>query len=234
MPATSTSLRVLTGWIIAVTLLTGCQTLDDADRVIGRADLVNDLAAQLDSSGKLTYSADYQLPGGRSGSILQAQLPPRTAYRYPGGQLIVSAESTIECETSGSRSSCTVNPPILSSSRVGMDLLAEANRQGLITPPAVIELLTTAALDPGAVIVQNDTTVAGRHATCVRVEQVDNAAGADFDACITTDGVLGSFSGTIDGSRVEIALTRYRDTVDSAAFDLPDGAGVVDRRPPPR
>lgn len=230
MSAASTSLRVLTGSIIPLLLTTGCQTLDDAGRVISRADLVNDLATRLDQSTKLTYSADYQLRGGQSASIAQAQKPLRAAYTYPGGKLTVTAEATTQCEIQGRTSTCTVAAPPTPSTKPTVALFAAANKQGLVTPPVVINLLTSAALDPDAVIEQHDTTIAGRHATCVRVDQLADAATSAFDACITTEGVLGSFTGVVDGSDFELAMSRYRDAVDSTAFELPPGAGVVDRR----
>lgn len=230
MPTVSTSLRVLTGSIIVVLAVTGCQTLDDAGRVIGRADLVNELAARLDGAGELTYSADYQLPGGESASIAQSHAPPRAAYRYPGGKLTVTADATIECVTAGSRNTCTLDPPPSYTNKPAVAVFQSANARGLVTPPVVINLLTAAALDPDATVEQHDTTVAGRHATCVRVRQVTNSAAPNFDTCITSEGVLGSFTGTVDGTDVDIALNRYRDAVDDNAFDLPTGAGVVDRR----
>lgn len=230
MPTVSALFRVLTGSTIAVLAVAGCQTLDDAGRVIGRADLVNELAARLDGAGERTYSADYQLPGGQSASIAQSQTPPRAAYTYPGGKLTVTADATTECVAAGTRHTCTLNPPPASTNKPTVAVFQSANARGLVTPPVVINLLTAAALDPNATVEQHDTTVAGRHATCVRVRQVTNAAAANFDTCITTEGVLGSFAGTVDGTEVDIALSRYRDTVESVAFDLPAGAGVVDRR----
>jgi hypothetical protein len=231
MPAVATTLRVLTASIVAVLLVSGCQTLDDAGRVIGRADLVNDLATRLDGSAELTYSADYRLPGGRSASISQAQQPPRAAYTYPGGKLTVTAEATTECDTTAPKAICTVNSPPSPSARPTAAIFAGASARGLVTPPVVIGLLTATALDADAVVEQRDTTIAGRHASCVKVKQVANAAASTFDACVTTEGVLGSFAGVVDGSPVEIAMSRYRDSVDRAVFDLPAGAGVIDRRP---
>lgn len=230
MPAVSTPYRVLTGSIIVMLAIAGCQTLDDAGRVLGRADLVNELAARLDGAGELTYSADYQLPGGKSASIAQSQSPPRAAYIYPGGKLTVTAEATTECVITDGRNTCTLNPPPRYANKPAVAVFQSANEQGLVTPPVVINLLTAAALDPDATVEQHDTTVAGRHATCVRVRQVTNAAAPDFDTCITTEGVLGSFTGTVNGTAVDLALSRYRDVVDNDAFGLPPGAGVVDLR----
>ncbi|WP_433390052.1 hypothetical protein [Micromonospora sp. KLBMP9576] len=227
MPAASTTLRMLAVSVIASLTVTGCQTLDDAGRTIGRADLVNDLATRLDGALELTYSADYQLPGGQTATIVQAQDPARSAYTWPGGKLTVTPEATSRCETPAGRATCTLEAPPAPNAKPTVALFAEARQRGLITPPIVVGLLTAAALDPDAVVAQSDTTLAGHHATCVDVDQ----SGGDFTACVTTQGVLGSFTGQLDGEQVEVALTGYRDTVDGAAFDLPPGAGVVDRRP---
>ena len=230
MRAVATLSRVLSGSIAAVLLISGCQSIEDGERVIGRADLVNDLAARLDRAGELTYSADYQLSGGQAASISQAQKPQRAAYTYPGGKLTVTADATAECDTVGPKPTCTLKPPPPSTTRPSVTVFASANQRGLVTPPVVIGLLTAAALDPDAQITQRDTTVTGRHATCVAVDGLANADAPDFDACVTNDGVLGSFRGVLDGHQVDIAMSRYRNQVDSSAFDLPSGAGVVDRR----
>ncbi|MGN9764566.1 hypothetical protein ACTMS2_05300 [Micromonospora sp. SD12] len=227
MPAASTTLRMLAVSVIASLTVTGCQTLDDAGRAIGRSDLVNDLAARLDRALELTYSADYQLPGGQTATIAQAQDPARSAYTWPGGKLTVTPEATTRCETAAGRATCTLEAPPAPNAKPTVTMFTEAKQRGLITPPVVVGLLTTAALDPQAVIDQSDTTLAGHHATCVDVTQ----SAGDFTACVTTDGVLGSFTGRVDGRQVELALNRYRETVDGAAFDLPPDAGVVDRRP---
>ncbi|MDG4763826.1 hypothetical protein O7632_06840 [Solwaraspora sp. WMMD406] len=225
--------RLLTAATAASTLslAAGCDTLADAGQSIQPADLVNDLAARLAGASALTYSAEYQLAGGASASIIQAQDPQRTAYVYPGGKVIVTTEATTECEATDTRPVCTVTDPPAPSARPDPATLTEVNAGGLITPPVVIALLDATALDPTAVVAQNDTTIAGRHATCVQVSQVRNAAASRFDACVTTEGALGSFTGVVDGQAVEIAISRYRDTVDETAFDLPPGARSIDRRP---
>lgn len=209
----------------------GCQALDDAGQVIDPADLVNDLAARLDRSVELTYSADYRLPGGQGATIAQDQNPLRTAYSYPGGKLTVSTAATTECRTHGATTTCTLTPPPSPTAKPAAAIFAAANHSGLVAPPVVIGLLTAAALDVDAVIEQNDTTIAGRHATCVQVDRVKNAAAAKFDACITNEGVLGSFVGMVNGTNVDIAMSRYRDSVDADAFDLPPRTKIIDRRP---
>ncbi|MGC4804389.1 hypothetical protein [Micromonospora sp. DT233] len=227
MPAASTTLRALAFSLIASLSVTGCQTLDDAGRAIGRADLVNDLATRLDRALELTYSADYQLTGGRAAAIVQAQKPARSAYTWPGGKLTVTTEATTRCDTGGAKTVCTLLAPPVVTAKPSVALFTEAKKHGLITPPVVVGLLTEAALDPQAVIEQSDTTLAGHHATCVDVRR----STGDFTACVTSEGVLGSFAGRLDGAAMELALTSYTDTVDGASFEVPAGAGIVDRRP---
>ncbi|MGC4819387.1 hypothetical protein [Micromonospora sp. DT63] len=227
MPAASTTLRMLAVSVIASLTVTGCQTYEDAGTAMGRSDLVNDLAARLDRALELTYSADYQLPGGQSAAIVQAQDPARSAYTYPGGRLTVTPDAVTRCTSTAGRMSCTLVAPPTPGTKPTVALFTEANRQGLVTPPVVVGLLTAAALDPQAVIKQSDTTVAGHHAACVEVQRSDG----DFSACVTTEGVLGSFLGAVDGKPMELALSSYSETVETNAFDPPAGAGVVDRRP---
>jgi hypothetical protein len=230
LPARSSALRVLTGLIAVTTLAAGCQTVGSDNQLISRADLVNDLSARLDRAHELTYTADYQLSGGQTASIAQAQNPRRAAYTYPEGKIVVTTEATAECAL-GSHPTCTLTLPPSPSTRPTLAVFAQANQHGLVTPPVMIGLLAAAALDTNAVIEQYDTTIAGHHATCVQVSNVSKAAASSFDACITTEGALGSFKGVVDGNAVDLTLSSYRDAVDESVFELPDEAKVVDKRP---
>lgn len=227
MPAPSTTLRVLAASVIASLSVTGCQAVDDAGVALGRADLVNDLAARMDRSLEQTWAAEYQLAGGRSASIAQTAKPLQSSYTWPAGKITVTQQAVTRCASTAARTSCTVSPPVPTAGKPSVIVYAEARKHGLVTPPAVIRLLTDAAFDPAAEIEQSDTTLAGRHATCVDVTR----AGERFTTCVTNEGVLGSFAGTLDGKPAELTITGYTDTVRAAAFDVPAGAGVVDRRP---
>lgn len=217
--------------VLAVAALAGCQSIEDAGQVMDRADLVNDLASRLDGSGELTYSAEYQLPEGRTAMIAQAQSPLRSAYVYPDGKLTVTDEATADCRRAGGTTTCTLTAAPAPNNEPAVAAFRDAGAHGLIAPTVVISLLTAAALDAQATIEESDTTIAGRPATCVNVRGMSDAQASAFDACITTDGVLGSFSGVVDGGAVDIALTRYREEADPALFALPAGAKVIDKRP---
>jgi hypothetical protein len=230
VPDPSSSLRRVAGSAIALLLLAGCQTLDEAGHVVDRSDLVSDLATLLTQASGLTYSADYQLPGGQRASIAQAQRPLRTAFTYPGGKVMVTGGAITECDVRPPRATCTVHSPPAAGERPAPEMFADASARGLVAPTAVVDLLTATALDPGALVEQYDTTLAGRHASCVRVTGLANAPTSGFDTCVTTEGALGSFRGSVDGRPMDMAMSRYRDTVDATAFDPPPGAGIIDRR----
>src|SRR6266511_511394 len=210
---------VMTGVLALV--MTGCSA-----QVIDRAALVNDLASRLDHASQLTYTADYQLRGGRSATIAQAQRPFRAAYSYPGGKVVITPDGTTDCRTEAGTLTCTLRR------LTALDGAGNqgADRSGIVPPALVVGLLTAAALDSNAVISQHDTTIAGEHATCVDVSGVDNAPASAFTACITAGGILGSFQGVVDGVEVEISMTGLRDTVAENAFDPPAGAKIVDQR----
>ncbi|MCU7729595.1 hypothetical protein ODJ79_38255, partial [Actinoplanes sp. KI2] len=77
---------------------TGCTHLDQASAAgITHDDLLSEMSVQLARVTGLTYSATYQLTGGDTATVTQAQKPTRTAYVYPGGRLIQTATGTVRC-----------------------------------------------------------------------------------------------------------------------------------------
>jgi hypothetical protein len=206
----------------------GCATIDGTRQVLDRADLVNDLASRLDRASGQAYAAQYQLAGGKTASIAQALRPTRSAYTYPGGKVVINDTETAECTGEGAGARCTLTAPPLSTSGPPAGVLDAATAQGLVHPTVVMGLLTTAALDTDAVVEQSDTTIAGQHATCVDVSQVERVPA--FKACVTADGVLGSFAGTLRGRATEVSLISDTQTVPESSFDLPPGAKITDRR----
>jgi hypothetical protein len=209
----------------------GCGSIGEAQQVVDRARLVNNLAERLDRASQLTYTAEYQLSGGVRATIAQAQHPLRVAYTYPGGKLMILADRTVNCSTGTTGTTCTLTVPATAATDAAGSLLSVVGPRGLLPPTAVVGLLTAASLSTDATITQQDTTVAGEHATCVKVDGVENAASSGFTACITAAGVLGSFTGSVDGTAFDVSLVRFQETVAEDAFDLPAGAHVVDQRP---
>jgi hypothetical protein len=202
--------------------LAGCTDLDEASAAsITRDDLVSEMASQLTGAAELTYTATYQLAGGGTARITQAQAPARTAYSYPGGYVIITSTGTIRC--TDKNTTCTETTPT-----PGTDATLPSTT--MVTPDAVLSMLNVAALDPDVVSEQHDTTIAGRHATCLNLRQVDGAPAREFRVCVTSEGALGSFAATIKGETADQALTRYTDKADANAFTIPAGMKLIDKR----
>jgi hypothetical protein len=232
--ATALSRRVVLVTAVAVAVtggLSGCVAVNSGQPGAGRAKLVSDLAARLTRAGGQTYTATYRLGRGDSGTIAQVANPSRVAYTYPGGKLILTPEQAADCRGQGGLLTCTLTPPPSPTTDLGAMRTAELAARGFVPPGMAVALLTAAALEPDAVVTTHDTTIAGENATCVDIKGVPNAAAAQFDVCVTTDGLLGSFSGLVSGVQVDLSLDRYEQTVAPGAFDLPAGATVVDQRP---
>jgi hypothetical protein len=209
----------LAGLAVAGAMLlgtSGCGDLDEASAApLTRENLVSETADQLAAGAGLTYTAKYQVAGGETATVSRAQKPARAAYVYPGGRLITTTTVTIRC----AGRSCT---------SVAADPAAAAalDQAPLISPEAVQAMLASAALDPAVETEQHDTTITGRHATCLKVL---GGTARSFDVCVTNEGVLASFTATIDGKRIDQALTSYSETVPPTAFLVPTGASLVDK-----
>jgi hypothetical protein len=210
------------GFATAAALLlgtAGCTGLDEANAAgVTRDDVISELATQLAGAATLTYTATYQLSGGETATITQAQRPERTAYVYPGGRVLISAESTLRC----TGDACTETIP------AATDRTLPGN--AMVTPETVLAMLNTAARSTRVTTKQHDTTIAGHHATCLNLTNVDGAPAPVFTVCVTNEGALGSFTATINGGEVDVALTSYRDEADESLFVLPRSASITDKR----
>jgi hypothetical protein len=226
--------RILIAALAAGTVtgtLGACTSFSDAQQVIDRARLVNELASRLDHAAELTYTARYQLASGEQATLAQAQDPVRTAYVYPGGKYATTKDATIDCRSAAAVSTCTLTEPPKPPPDAQTGSPEVVREHGVVPPTLVVGLLTAASLSGNAVIQQRDTTIAGEHATCVEATGVESAAASAFDACITTAGVLGSVQATVEGRPMAMSLIRYAATVPPDAFDPPAGARLVDQRP---
>ncbi|GAA5178448.1 hypothetical protein GCM10023322_05710 [Rugosimonospora acidiphila] len=185
----------------------------------------------MSSAGSLTYTATYSLPRGASATIAQAQDPVRAAYTYPAGKLVLTPEETADCRTQSRSTTCTLTPPPSPLGDPTTALLSQIGSRGLIAPAMVISLFGAVALDDDTMVTQHDTTLSGEHATCLDVSNLSNAPSTSFSACITTDGLLGSFEGTVAGNTIDVTLSQYESTVAADAFALPSDAATIDKRP---
>jgi hypothetical protein len=216
-------IRIATGLLAVALPLAGCTDLGDPASAHGvtRNDLLADMAAQVTSASARTWTATYQLTGGRTGTVSHQPDPDRTAYRYPGGAVLLTRTATTRCVGNA----CTMTAPGPSP-----DALTAAAAAGLVPAPTVLALLDAAALEPDPDVVPSDTTIAGRHATCLQLTASASAAAGRFTTCITNEGVIGSFTGTLNGTKIDVAMTDYAERVTPAAFTPPPRATMTDRR----
>jgi hypothetical protein len=202
---------------------TGCTGLGQASAAGStHDDLVSELAVQLAHVTGLTYTAEYQLTGGGKAKVTQAQKPTTTAYVYPGGRLLQTMTGTVRC-TGDTKLTCTETDPAPATT-------TPLTGTKLVTPEAALAMLNTAALDREVEATQHDTTIAGRHATCLDLDGVDGTPASAFGLCVTNEGALGSFTATIAGERLEQALTSYAETAAPEDLDLPASATLSDKR----
>jgi hypothetical protein len=227
VPPVAAATRLLAAGLLALAALAGCGDLEQAAAAgSARDDLAGDLATQLGGSASLTYTATYQLAGGATATISQAQKPARLAYAYPGGRLIVLADTVTRCQGS----TCTVTTAAAPASPAPPETLSATAKSGMVLPATVLGLLNAASLDTGKTVQQRDTTIAGHHASCAALSGVSGAESSAFTVCVTNEGLLGSFKGTIAGAAVDAAMTRYSEKTDPQAFQAPPKARIVDRR----
>jgi len=232
----SSRLLLTAAALLVLAAVPGCSELDEASAAgVSRNELMVDMATQLAGASDLTYEAAYQLRGGATATVAHEPKPARTAYVHRDGMTLVTADTVTECATTATPPTCTMTTPVTPSTgpspapaAIAALLSAPVAAPGLAPPAAVQALLVRAALDPAAQVEQRDTTIAGRHATCVTLSGV--AGTGDFDTCVTNEGVLGSFAGTLDQAPFDMAMTHYADTVTEATFTLPAGAKINDQR----
>jgi hypothetical protein len=222
--------------LAAALVLAGTAACDGGDAETG---LLNNLAARLDRAGELTFTAEYRLGDGSTAVLAQAQQPRRAAYLYAGGRSVSTETQLATCQTGSGGSRCTLTAPPSPGNEPALDLLATVaadgvltaspsagtgSPAGMVTPAAALRLVSAAVRD-GATVTRLDNTIAGEPATCVGVH-----GSTGFTTCVTESGLLGSFTGTVNGSVVTFELTSFTSDVKPDVFALPPGATVDDRR----
>ncbi|MEV6299430.1 hypothetical protein AB0M02_08500 [Actinoplanes sp. NPDC051861] len=214
MPATPRRLTALLILAATSSALASCGDLDQASAAGATpGDLVASLADQLAGTPRLTYTATYRLPGGETARATRTADPARAAYVFTGGRLIRTEAALTRCDPK----TCTTTDP------TPTDGLPPTS--GMVTPEAVLALMETAAIDPGVEVTQEDTTRAGRNATCLTVRGLES-----FDTCVTVEGALAGFTGSIEGTPVEMVLVDYADEVEELDFMPPPSAHLIDKR----
>jgi hypothetical protein len=200
----------------------GCNAVAVAGESSGDQEFVNGLATRLATASSMAYTAVYAMGGGDTGTVAHRPTTGETAYTYPTGMTLVTVSGATVCTAGGSptrSATCGRRPTVAAAS-------TDLAKGGLIRSEVVIASLTASALDRDSVISEHDSTIAGTSATCVTV--VRGPADTDeYDACVTADGLLGSFSGDVNGVTVDITMVNFTKAVSTKAFVLPTGAPHV-------
>jgi hypothetical protein len=228
------ALRILAAACMIVGL-SGCGTAANANRSFGSGALVQEIATRLAQADSIAYTADFSGVNSTDVTLAHAPDPDRTAYSFPGGLVLLLPAGTTSCtitKTSASTTSASKTSASTTSAKCGLGSTATGTdpsssvdttleQAGMIRPEAVIVLLNQTALDADAIVTDTDRTLAGTNATCIAVTGI--AVADQFSVCVTTDGLLGAFTGTVAGVHLDLELDRFVLAANASAFDLPYG-----------
>ncbi|MEU4624148.1 hypothetical protein AB0G04_29750 [Actinoplanes sp. NPDC023801] len=204
--------------VAAVAGTAGCTDLDQASAAgAGDGDLVSETADRVAAADGQSWTATYRLAGGEAARVARSQKPSRIAFTFPSGVMIITPEAATRCTRTAGRTTCTD-----ADRRDGEE--GPPATTGLIAPAAILDMLESAAIDPDMAVTPRETTIAGRHASCLKLGGVDQSAAPDFEVCVTVEGTVAAFAGTVAGAPVEMTLTDYRAEVDESDFTVPPNA----------
>jgi hypothetical protein len=217
----------------------GCGLIEQAQDLVGTAQVLGDFAERLGKSAELTYTAEYRLTGdgNREEKVTLVQEPPKSAFAAATGRAIFMPDTMYFCAEANGAMECQKSPnEAAAAGAPDAGLVAGIAGPGFITPELALGLIAAAALVPGAEVSQSEKTIAGEASLCATATGLDAAAEPgdtdvpkDFTVCVTEAGVLASFSGTsTNGEKVAIELIKYSPSADASAFEPPANAKIID------
>jgi hypothetical protein len=211
--------------VAAVAGTAACTDLDQASAAgVADEDLISETADRVAAADGQSWTATYRLSGGEVARVTRAQQPSRIAYTFPSGIVIVGPDTVTRCTRATEKVNCTDGDR-----RDGEE--GPPASTGLVAPAAILDMLESAAIDPDLAVTPRETTIAGRHASCLELAGVDQSAAPDFEVCVTVEGTVAAFTGTVAGAPVEMTLTEYSTEINDADFTLPPSPHRGDLRP---
>lgn len=213
----------------------GCGLVDQARDIVGTAQVLSNFAERLGKASTLTYTAEYQVTGGSTVTLVQE--PPNAAFLAGEGRLISTPDALYFCSTEMDNLTCQKSPnQAAAAGAADAGLVAGITGPGFVTPEIALGLVAAAAFVPNATVEESTRTIAGESALCANVTGLEAAASPgdtdapkDFSVCVTDAGILASFTGTdTSGESIAIELTKYSATADPSAFQPPADAQIVD------
>jgi hypothetical protein len=213
--------------VVAVAGTAACTDLDQANAA-GVADegLISQTADRVAAADGLSWTATYRLAGGEAARVARAQKPSRIAYTFPSGLVIITPDTVTRCARATEKMDCT------DGDRQDGEEGPPAST-GLVAPAAILDMLEAAAIDPDLAVTPRETTIAGRHASCLKLTGVDQSAASNFEVCVTVEGTVAAFAGMVAGSPVEMTLTDYRAGIDETDFTVPSKTAPAHGTPSP-
>ena len=194
---------------------------------------LGDLAAKLDASSTLTYTAVYKMPNGTTATVVQQ--PSNVAFAGPTGRFIVTRDAVYRCSATTQPATCAKAKNTNDAVDLHTDQLIPGwIGQGFVTSrTAGFTLLAAAILGSDYMIDgRRERVISGLQSTCLGLtgllpdRKFYLGLGA-FDICVADNGVLTWFDGAGDAGQVGVELTSYDETADTTAFQPPAGYRVV-------
>jgi hypothetical protein len=243
-------LAALAAASVAMTAVAGCNLIQSAPGAVDTATILGDFTDRLSNASRLTYTADYGVPGGDPVTVVRQ--PPNTAIVGAQGRLIVTETHVVRCTTAAGTTTCHRAPspdpdpdPETGTAAPGpasAGVVASVTGARFVTREEALGLIAVAAAAPGAKADVTERDIAGLASLCADVTgpkasaaPAGAQAAGDFSVCVTGQGVLASFRWTFDtGERRAVVLTSLRNVADPQVFTIPAGARIVDVATLPR
>jgi hypothetical protein len=223
LPHTSGMARPLR-WLLAIPLglaLFGLAVVTGVFRIdMVRADEPNSaqihattLAGQLVNAANVDFTAVYRSTDGTEIMLTNAHRPDRMSASAQDWTIIIDRQEITECHRRGTVLRCSQRDgggqPMWQFGEESDRVAATAGKReigfGLVLADDVSRLLWDVTRLPAASVSQRFDTLAGRAATCIIVA----STAEPFEACVTEDGLLGRFIGTLRGHPVSTTMISY-------------------------
>jgi hypothetical protein len=235
MTRTQRVLVVATGATLLAASL-GCGVISQAKGLVDNVSTLGDFADRLGRAADLTYTAEYDVvgQGDDKAHMTLAQQPPNTAVIGKTGRFLSTADAFYVCDVKEAETTCTKSPN--AGAEAGGAAMASAFGGTFVSPELALGLVLAASIVPGAKVSKSEKKIAGQSTLCADVTGLEAAASPgdaeavhDFAVCITDNGVLASFSGTLqNGETAKVEMTKYSGTADAKLFKLPENAKIID------
>lgn len=214
--------------LLAVAILAGCDTAAVYD-LRDRAAIINPLVAALDRFQFAAYRADYTLADGTAAIVAHRAGPQRSVYIFSSGRYLVRTDFVAACTGPYRDTSCTLTAPISDvHAQVDVHAIRTASDDRYVPVQQAISMLTNAAQNTRTVLTTSHRTIAAHRTDCVSVR---GGPARPFTFCLTSRGVLASFTGHLHGQRLAVTLTAFTREPGQTSFRVPETAQVTDDRP---